>query len=241
MKGMTESPHSSWAHVYDFVLEHTFGGSYAAFTQNTLDLIREKFPPPAKVVDFGAGTGRLSVPLAGYGYDVTAVEPCLEMLEQLKSKSSAPNLAFQQSRMQDFAGTADHDLALCVFTVVAYICDRDELEAALLAAFRSLKPGGRLLIDIPSRGLFSNYARSDERFERRATVAETGENVFLYHDRIVLKEPGGDLVHTDEFHIRYWPQEEIIQAAENAGFHLVEDCSAHFFRSGAYYLLMGKQ
>jgi len=52
-------------------------------------LIAKKVQPPAKIVDFGAGTGRLSIPLSRKGFDVTAVEPCENMLNQLKRKDVA--------------------------------------------------------------------------------------------------------------------------------------------------------
>ena len=39
------------------------------------------------ILDFGAGTGRLSIPLAGKNFEVTAVDPCFEMLCQGAEKT----------------------------------------------------------------------------------------------------------------------------------------------------------
>ena len=45
-------------------------------------------------------------------------------------------------------------MALCVFTVLLYLLDEEALEQSLEAAFRALRSGGTLLIDIPSKALF---------------------------------------------------------------------------------------
>ncbi|HVZ74615.1 MAG TPA: class I SAM-dependent methyltransferase [Polyangia bacterium] len=49
-------------------------------------------PPGARVVDLGAGTGHLALPLAARGYAVTAIEPAREMLEALRAEAAARGL-----------------------------------------------------------------------------------------------------------------------------------------------------
>lgn len=49
--------------------------------------------PQARVVDLGAGTGSLGLPLAARGLEVTAVEPAESMLSELRANASAGRLA----------------------------------------------------------------------------------------------------------------------------------------------------
>lgn len=61
---MSVQPHSSWADVYDLAYQRSFGEFYNHLTDATVEMIVGRIRPPARIVDFGAGTGRLSIPLA---------------------------------------------------------------------------------------------------------------------------------------------------------------------------------
>ena len=78
--------HNSWAKVYDRAYKESFGTFYKELTECTLEVIKEEFSECLKVIDFGAGTGRLSLPLSQLGYKVTAVDASEEMLKELQKK-----------------------------------------------------------------------------------------------------------------------------------------------------------
>ena len=124
---MTRIPHSTWAHVYDTAYKNSFGAFLDDLTCLTLRVVHDLIGPPARIVDFGAGTGRLAVPLANAGYRVTAVDACAEMLEQLRRKDLKGQIETFESSMQDFDTDRDFDQALCVFTVVLYLLDRERV------------------------------------------------------------------------------------------------------------------
>jgi len=50
------------------------------------------FPTHAAVLDIGAGTGRIAIPLAKRGCDVVALEPAAGMVGKLRTKSGSQNL-----------------------------------------------------------------------------------------------------------------------------------------------------
>ena len=80
--------HDSWADYYDCVYKLTHE-VYQQFTDQTLRVIRQLAAPPARVVDFGAGTGRLAIPLARAGYTIAAVEASAQMCRVLRAKAAA--------------------------------------------------------------------------------------------------------------------------------------------------------
>ena len=57
-------PHASWADAYDRLYQRSFSSFYDELTQLTLDSIQEFTSPASRIVDFGAGTGRITLPLA---------------------------------------------------------------------------------------------------------------------------------------------------------------------------------
>lgn len=121
--------------MYDLAFEEQFGAFYQALTDATIASIEELVPAGARIVDFGAGTGRLAIPLAiplaKLGYIVTAVEPSGPMLDVLRSRDTTNRVTCVQSALQDYRADTGFDLALSVFTVVSYLLDALALRDAL--------------------------------------------------------------------------------------------------------------
>ncbi len=106
--------------------------------------------PNTRFLEIGIGTGRIALPLAELGYDVTGVDISREMLARLHEKVTALARAGRSIRIRaeeaDIHDMPFHDaefdavIAVQVFHLVA-----DPVRAAQ-EAFRVLRPGGTLLI-----------------------------------------------------------------------------------------------
>lgn len=231
-------PHSTWAQVYDLAYEHSFGPLYDQMTQTTIEVIESVALPPAPIVDFGAGTGRLSIPLAKLGYEITAVDPCIEMLEQIARKCQG-QLRINHSKMEDFKTDKKYDVALCVFTVLLYILEEESLSKSFTAAHAALNPNGILLIDIPSKMIFHGYSTSDNLIERSVTLINQGGNIYRYSENLkIISSSGEESTFSDSFPIRYWHPEQVMEALQKAGFTLEADVSDRFSGTGSNYYLM---
>lgn len=235
------TPHATWAEAYDYLYEKTPGNSYQRLTALTVQQIVAVTKPPARIVDFGAGTGRIALPLADRGYDVTAVEPCREMLVQLAKKPGAEKVIQIQVSMQDFRTQKPFDFATCVFTVLLYLLDEEALDKSLQAAADALKSGGFLLIDIPTEELFGCPAPVDTAgFRRTVTVSPQGNDLYRYREDAEIYTGPLAGSYTDEFSIRYWPRDKVMGVLQKHGFALEKDLSSIFPRIGAEYVLMRK-
>lgn len=234
-------PHSSWASSYDQIYEKSFGSVYKKLTEATLAQIQEIMPPPCDLVDFGAGTGRLSIPLSSLGYRVTAVEPCKEMLLELEKKKGGNEVNCQEMKMSDFRTERKFDIATCVFTVLIYLLDEDSLSKSIMAASLALRPGGFLLLDIPSRAVFSDFSVSAKGCNRQIKVQSIEGDLYLFSENTEIEVDGHLVKANDSFPVRYWPPKVVFSQLELAEFHLVRDVSKSFLGSGSSYLIFQKK
>jgi SAM-dependent methyltransferase len=241
---MPGNPHASWAQVYDAAYERTFGDVYESLTVSTVTVVRRKCAPPASLVDFGAGTGRMAVPLAVQGYTVTAVEPCTEMLDELRRKDPEGRVRAIASSMQDFQSDQTFDVALCVFTVLLYLLDEASLRASFRSAAGCLKTEGWLLLDIPSCQVFrSGEVSRGHGFRRAWQVRPVPEKPDLYDYTENIHSTDGrgtERSYEDSFRIRHWHESIVMKVAEDCGLAKAEGPLPEFAATGSSYFWLRK-
>jgi SAM-dependent methyltransferase len=100
----------------------------------------------APVVEWGAGTGRIAVPLARAGFDVTAVELSGNMIE-VGRKKGAP-VDWVRGDMRSARLRHHYRLAVCAFNSFLCLPSPDDALAFLHNAREHLQPGGLLGIEV---------------------------------------------------------------------------------------------
>ncbi len=97
----------------------------------TVGLIADLVPPGGSVLDVGAGTGRLAIPLARQGIRVTAVEPAAAMLGELRAAAGGLPIEVVEGRWPGAAALVGrHDVAVSA-NVVYDVADLAPFLAAL--------------------------------------------------------------------------------------------------------------
>jgi SAM-dependent methyltransferase len=116
------------------------------------------------ILEHGVGNGRIALPLARDGLEVTGVDHCQPMLDDLRSR-----LALEPPRVRkrvklvlgDLRGTrvpARFPLVICPFNTALHLYTRDDVERWLAVVASQLEPRGELVFDI-SMPLAKDLAR----------------------------------------------------------------------------------
>jgi SAM-dependent methyltransferase len=106
-----------------------------------------------EVLELGAGTGRIAVPLARQGHAITALDRAPAMLRALREKLEALNLTAHIEPVEGdmcalpFADDS-FDLVISPFNALMHLYTWDELLACLREAHRVLRPGGAFAFDV---------------------------------------------------------------------------------------------
>lgn len=124
--------------------------AYWASGEAQADEVVSLVPEGARVIDFGAGDGRLSIPMYRAGLKVLAVDSSPEML--LRIIEQEPNIATLRSDGEDLAqyvsSTLDKADAVVCRAVLIHHSHKDVTR--LVAHFAQVvKPGGLLIADWP--------------------------------------------------------------------------------------------
>ncbi len=98
------------------------------------------------VVEWGAGTGRLSVPLAAAGFDVTAVEVSKAMIEQGRAKGEA--VEWIRRDMRNVKLGRRYRLGVCTFNSFLCLLSQEDAIAFLRNAREHLEPDGLLGVEV---------------------------------------------------------------------------------------------
>lgn len=131
------------ARIYDEKIDYVFGNN---LRQIFIDIL-EKEPPLGQAVEFGCGTGSCTRVLARLSASLVATDMADEMLERTRRRAGGiPSVTVRKENCENATfppGSFDTAFLGLTFHMV------DGL-ATLAEMHRILKPGGRLLITIPT-------------------------------------------------------------------------------------------
>lgn len=105
------------------------------------------------ILELGAGTGRISVPLARDGHRVTALDACDPMLQRLRDTLARITVAGDITPLLgDMRALtlpdATYDLVIAPFNALMHLYTWSELLACFREACRVLRPGGTFAFDV---------------------------------------------------------------------------------------------
>ena len=118
------------------------------------------------ILEFGAGTGRVTIPLAKDGHFVEAVDLSSKMLGNLKNKIQSNEYLKSHinpilGNMCEYVSTQKFNVILLPLTSFNYLLTDKEQEQCLLSVKNNLLSEGFAIIELLSRNTFLDTNKSD--------------------------------------------------------------------------------
>ena len=229
-----KQPHDNWGTFYDFVYEQTFGSFYNNLTKETLFEINQILPN-GSIIDFGAGTGRLSFPLTEQG-----------MVKEFTRKADKYNLEvkIQNCSISEYQN-GKADLSIALFTVLSYSITEDELSKNIANICKHINSNGYLFFDLPSTVFFNTGRLTNiqtNNFRRLVELTNNNENdTYTYKEQCSGVFDGQEFSYEDEFKIRYWALSTIDELLMENGFIDTSKSFLQFSLTGSTYKLYKRQ
>jgi SAM-dependent methyltransferase len=114
----------------------------ASFDRARLRLVRSEVPPPARMLDAGAGRGRFVAAARAAGYDASGIEPSAR---GVRAARDAYGVALSREAIEEH-----DDEGLDAVTLWHVLEHLDEPGAALERVASWLRPGGVLVVGVPN-------------------------------------------------------------------------------------------
>ena len=129
---------------YDEGSEDMFAPEVLAPTVDTL----ERLAGGGRVLEFAIGTGRVALPLAARGVDVSGIEMSRPMLAQMRAKQGGADLEVVVGDMTKATVEGEFALVYLVYNTIGNVLTQDGQVEVFRNAARHLVPGGRFLVEI---------------------------------------------------------------------------------------------
>jgi len=156
------------------------------------ELAKKRLGDSGRILELGAGSGRVTIPLARAGYEVVAVDSSKPMLEKLRARVAAlprsvqKRISVVEGDLRAFTAggktktvPGEFPLVVAVFNVLEHLYTRVELDACLRRAVAHLAPGGAFAFDVQMPDMGWLLRDPSKRWAKtRFTDPDTGRAMF---------------------------------------------------------------
>lgn len=133
------------------------------------------------ILELCCGTGRLTIPIAQEGYDISGVDYTASMLEQAKVKAAGAGLEieFIEADIRTLDLQKKYDLVFIPFNSIHHLYQNEDLFKALRVVKNHLKAGGIFLLDCFNPNIQYIVEHEKEPIEIAEYTTKDGREVLI--------------------------------------------------------------
>ena len=184
-------------------------------------------PDGGSVLDLACGPGRHSIELARRGYRVTGTDRTSDYIDEARHRAaeSAIDVEFLVADMRSFVRPQAFDLVVNLYSSFGYFEDEEEHRRVIRNVHQSLKPGGRLIVDLVGREPIALRFRPEAvtRYPNGTVIVEERRilNDWRHHESTWTRISDG-VASTYTIRMRLYGASDLTALLQNCGFHEVE-------------------
>ena len=148
-----------------------------------LDFYKAWLPkhPKAKILELCCGTGRLTLPIAKAGFDITGIDITPSMLEQAAKKANEAGLQieFVEGDMRSFDLNEKFDLIFIPFNSIHHLYSNEDFFQMLTSVKKHLKEDGLFLFDCFNPNIQYIVDAGKEQQEMSRYTTQDGREVLI--------------------------------------------------------------
>ena len=195
-----------WAPIYDDV--------WAEFDESTIDFLEGYAGTPPRALELAIGSGRIALPLATRGVDVSGIDISERMVQKMRDKPGGGTIPVVMGDFADVEVDGTFPLIYLVFNTIFALLTQERQVECFRNVADHLEPGGRFVIEC----FVPNMKRFDDHNTRMAVsnIKSTSEHSYemsihkpdkqRISTHLVMRREDGEKVLPVE--IRYaWPSE----------------------------------
>jgi ubiquinone/menaquinone biosynthesis C-methylase UbiE len=186
------------------------------------------------VLEVACGTGRITLPIAREGIDITGIDISDPMLKEANRKSAAENLNIEwlEQDCRDMHPGRQFALIFSATNAMQHLLDVDSASAFLRSARHALLPNGLLIIDVFNPDPAKLLRTASERYLHKSITTPSGDTIrvetashyradtqILHFDLFYMKGP--DLLRTKSINMRCFFPEELLALCRFNGLEVI--------------------
>jgi SAM-dependent methyltransferase len=174
-----------------------------------------------RLLDIGCGTGRAFEPMLRRGWEIVGCDLTPAMLEQARGKFGDA-VPLEVADIRELPVFGEFELILALNDVINYLLGDGDLERALAGMRANLAPGGLILFDTNTLGLFeASFASGDDERLSAGEGRWVGQTDRVEPGGIFEARISGGEVEAHVHRERHWMEDQIRAAMETAGLELL--------------------
>lgn len=181
--------------------------------------------PGSRVLDLACGVGRHAREMARRGFTMSALDRTAAYLEEGRREAAGvEGIRWLQADMREFREDGAFDAAFCWFTSFGFFEQPDDELRVLKNVFASLRPGGRLLIEIIGKELVCRDFQPRDWREEDGVLLIEGRSLAEDFSRLDMdwRVIVDGRVERVRWRLRLYSARELMNLCHAAGFREVE-------------------